>query len=508
MASNNNSNDSAVARRESIRQEVRSCIREELQGYNTQSLVNRTRTLIQGSASFAAQNLTSQVQASPTPIAPTVKLQIGKGKRPLPGHPLRFSKEKRLNKSELPIPKSVYLLEEPDIDEDDEYSLTDSMIILKGECDLYASADETAIRAELVKLFKSKLPFITNKDFDFVRRERNTISKPLVKADHIWDFKHVKHLCGTGRLYVRLNVAKSTLIDVEDNDDNEHDDDDDVQPSSIKPATPPHTNTSLTKPNDDDGSSPSGTVVVSQKVDILSGMFPTIPQDIVRNAVMTSANLNTAVNVLLQYDSINAIEVQSNTVTLSQTKPHQPKNKHETLPQILQRLRLNMQPRGTREKLKVEQDDMVTDVYSYYKSSDFDPTVAIFVSLKGQPAIDTGGVLRQVFSDVFYNIANNDGFKNVFSGNEYKVPVFSNELVVNGFFEILGKMIAHSLVQSGPGFPYLSPAIYWYLATGDLQIAIQKASCSDVDNRELADYISRVNVVFWLLIFTVQSTVL
>lgn len=143
----------STAKRESIRQEVRKCIREELQGYNSQSLVNRTRTLIQGSASVAAQNLASLPTTIPN-TAPTVTLQRGKAKRPLPGHPLRFSKEKRPSKSEVPIPKSIYLLEEPDIDEDDEYNLTDSMIILKGECDLYASADETAIRSELVKLFR------------------------------------------------------------------------------------------------------------------------------------------------------------------------------------------------------------------------------------------------------------------------------------------------------------------------------------------------------------------
>ncbi|KAK3755973.1 hypothetical protein QZH41_016831, partial [Actinostola sp. cb2023] len=152
-----------------------------------------------------------------------------------------------------------------------------------------------------------------------------------------------------------------------------------------------------------------------------------------------------------------------------------------------------MQPRGTREKLKVDQEDVVMDVYSFYKSPDFDPTIPIFVSLKGQPAIDTGGVLRQVFSDVFYGMANNEGIKNVFNGDKNnKVPVFSNELVVNGLFKVFGKMIAHSLIQSDPGFPYLSPTIYWYLATGDLQIAIQKASCSDVDDIELAEYIERI----------------
>ena len=70
-------------------------------------------------------------------------------------------------------------------------------------------------------------------------------------------------------------------------------------------------------------------------------------------------------------------------------------------PQTLKRLRSKTQPRGTREKIKVDRDDLVMDVDSFHKSPDFYPTIPIFVSLKGQPAIDTGGVLWQVFSDVF-----------------------------------------------------------------------------------------------------------
>ena len=64
----------------------------------------------------------------------------GKGKRPLPGHSYRLAKEKKLKKSDESIPKSVYLLDEPDSNEDEEYSMVDSMIILKGECDLYCNA--------------------------------------------------------------------------------------------------------------------------------------------------------------------------------------------------------------------------------------------------------------------------------------------------------------------------------------------------------------------------------
>ena len=99
--------------------------------------------------------------------------------------------------------------------------------------------------------------------------------------------------------------------------------------------------------------------------------------------------------------------------------------------------------------------------------------------VKGQPAVDTGGVLRQVFSEVFLVLANNEGIQHIFTEEAYrKVPVFGNELAVNGFFEVLGKMIAHSLVQGGPGFPYMSPAVYWYLTTGDLQASLSRASCT------------------------------
>ena len=42
-----------------------------------------------------------------------------------------------------------------------------------------------------------------------------------------------------------------------------------------------------------------------QRVDNLSMMFPRIPRDVIRNAVVTCASMNTAVNVLLQYGEID-----------------------------------------------------------------------------------------------------------------------------------------------------------------------------------------------------------
>ena len=39
-----------------------------------------------------------------------------------------------------------------------------------------------------------------------------------------------------------------------------------------------------------------------------------------------------------------------------------------TLNEMLQRLRPKKQPRGTREKVKVDQGDLVMDVYRFFKS--------------------------------------------------------------------------------------------------------------------------------------------
>lgn len=148
------------------------------------------------------------------------------------------------------------------------------------------------------------------------------------------------------------------------------------------------------------------------------------------------------------------------------------------------------------EKLKVDEDDVVSDVLHYYKNPSFDPKKGLRFCIKGKIAIDTGGVLRQIYSDVFNSLAESKGGLVLFKGDTTrKVPVFSNTHVLTGIFEIMGKLIAHSLIQGGPGFPYLAPIIYSYLSSGDLQTAILKASSMDVMGQQLYIYIDKVQYV-------------
>lgn len=66
-----------------------------------------------------------------------------------------------------------------------------NMIILKGQFDLSTESSEEDIRKGLVSIFKTKLPLVTHFDFNFVRRNRYTISMPVIREDHRWDIKHV-----------------------------------------------------------------------------------------------------------------------------------------------------------------------------------------------------------------------------------------------------------------------------------------------------------------------------
>lgn len=279
-------------------------------------------------------------------------------------------------------------------------------------------------------------------DFDFVKRDRHTISTPVVKEAHLWDFAHVKHLCGNGRLYVRLVTSRKDIEHTEHKDS--------TLTASSEDVVSPANSASVTtlEVDDDEEDLPefrANLLTTDEKVARIAAVFPGIPLNVIRGAVHAHGSIERAVNALLSYRSSER-EVEPAADSLSERNIADQKtegteiNDGESCTQVFERLRKKMLPRGMREKLKVDPDDQVMDVYSYYKSPDFDALAPISVYVKGQPAVDAGGVLRQVFGEVFALLCNNEGIKHIFTGEPYrKVPVFSNELVVNGFFEVLGK---------------------------------------------------------------------
>ena len=160
---------------------------------------------------------------------------------------------------------------------------------------------------------------------------------------------------------------------------------------------------------------------------------------------------------------------------------------------ILNKLKKSMKPYMHSEKLKVDKEDLVMDFFHFYKSPEFDPVIPVKIQMRGEPAVDTGGVLRQAFTDVFGEISSGNSCLRLFRGSNGRLtPIYSSEHVLTGVFEVLGKMIAHSLIQGGPGFPFLAPGIYWYVATGDLSEAVARSSFVDIGDAELSSFVERV----------------
>lgn len=80
----------------------------------------------------------------------------------------------------------------------------------------------------------------------------------------------------------------------------------------------------------------------------------------------------------------------------------------------------------------------------------------------------------------------------MFVGEKHQLrPHFSPGLLP--LFKLLGMMIAHSLTQNGPGFPYFAPYVYWYLATSSEEMALSYVSIDDlsVPVKEIINEVSK-----------------
>ena len=503
---------------EELTQIVRECVRNEIalqrSGSNT-SLLMRTRDLIASSARSASREVTNSITpdivpsfpatATPGPSSSLSSPQTGQTgkKRPAAAtsHPWRLKgKQKKQMKQEF-HPKAVYLLDKPDdLDENGfvpDYAVTDDMILLKGYFELGAGQSESEIRKSITEVLEQRFPFVRPDHFDFVKRERNKVTTPVVNKSLEWNYKHVKELCGQGKLYVRLNVLREvieacdepspTVTTVEDNEDlmtspfssdfsinslprksesaraNASADfglfDNGLSNTDNASASGASTSADSLRNNVSSVSSPSSQ---SDKA-TLRELVPSVSDEDLDNALLEFGGLNSAADALLEGDSL---QEDSNTAEC------------ESLVQIINILGRKLT--GKRKKLEVDEDYLIEDAVAYYKSIQFDPSCPLRITFRGQPAIDSGGVLRHFYSDLFEGLVQGKLLL-LFEGEEaHKVPSYQPQAVMTGMFEMVGKMIAHSLVQGGPGFPCLALLCFYYLVTGDVMCAFAYCDVWDI----------------------------
>ena len=239
----------------------------------------------------------------------------------------------------------------------------------------------------------------------------------------------------------------------------------------------PTTNCAVSNANNHQPGCSSGGSFIDEGIASLTTVFPDEEIQNVRQAMIRYEDVELAACALMGADQ-NSDEVEGN----------------YNVCDTLGKLRAGMKSFMSAERLKVDEEDVAIDLLQYYKSDKFDAKLPITVRFRSQPGVDSGGLLRQAFTSAFEEIAQNKvpGLR-LFTGPPNRLtPLYSSGNVLTQIFETLGKMIAHCLIQDGPGFPYLAPAIYWYIATGDLNEAVGRASPIDVVDEDLLVLLDKV----------------
>ena len=113
------------------------------------------------------------------------------------------------------------------------------------------------------------------------------------------------------------------------------------------------------------------------------------------------------------------------------------------------------------------------------------------VTLHNQPALDTGGVRRQVYTSVYSDFLSNE-YSQLFDGPlHHCCPLRTSESRSSGLFKVMGTMVAHSIAQDGIGFPHFSPVCYWYIVGGE-ERGIEFVS-EDGLGGDVAEFVSKVS---------------
>lgn len=125
---------------------------------------------------------------------------------------------------------------------------------------------------------------------------------------------------------------------------------------------------------------------------------------------------------------------------------------------------------------------LAEEAIAFYKSTKFSPHAELRISIQNQPPVDVGGVRKQFVSDVFSFFTKSTSMQ-LFEGPGNRLrPIFKQTSISSGLLKLVGKMVGHNIVLDGQGFPFFSPACYFYMA-GHTDRAVSVASLADAGER-------------------------
>ena len=114
--------------------------------------------------------------------------------------------------------------------------------------------------------------------------------------------------------------------------------------------------------------------------------------------------------------------------------------------------------------------------------------------------IDAGGLRTEFCSLLAKAMLSSQA--TLFEGHSDRcVPLYNLSAIQSNLFGLVGKMMSYIIVHFDVSIPCLSPCVYAYLATGDLEKAASLCTIDDIPDLEIKGLILEVNIVVQKIVF-------
>ena len=362
-----------------------------------------------------------------------------------------------------------------------QFSTREATFIISGLIEIQPNSSEEDIRSSISStITNSEAECIDTSnygpgDFEFVKRTGHTFRVPDCAPGFQFNADALKTLAGQGDVYVRLTKDVPKQMSERNHEATSGwSDDSDFETPVLPPSTPLKLKKAkvTSEKSDDDvvfvretpppqsPESPSNSPASKKPKCNETGNSEFAELKFEQLYQMFSNFSRETVDLILDltsYDSAKTVEI-----LLGGIKPHD----------VLEQLSLQMLKKDS-VTLSIDDQSAVGDAIAYYKKRDVDLTHPL--RIKYSAGLDAGGLSRQFYSDVMMHIKDK---MNAFEGPVVTslIPAYSSQVLASGILKILGRIIVHSLLQGGPGFPFLAPYVYKYITTESIDQAFEEVT--------------------------------
>ncbi|XP_068727937.1 uncharacterized protein, partial [Montipora capricornis] len=334
---------------------------------------------------------------------------------------------------------------------------------------------------------------------------RKQVCTPACKGGQKWDYPQVKAIAGQGKLYVRLLKPQATMGLEEPSTMNDHPSSIHVpeyEPQSLNEcivarmsapticSPQPSTSTACVSSSSINRGTLSnkGTELQSAAVNIL-----TCQQTFDEDEQKDIDNLRTK---FPDKDKSYLSEVRRNNITLNDTIDDILGMEALEVPcsfkDALVSHRLKYASEEEVNRINVDRESLWEDSIITFKSPKFDPRGTLRVKFSGEAGLDAGGLRMEYCSLLAKAIFSSEA--SLFEGSSDRyVPIYNASAIQSDIFGLVGKMMSYMIFHHDVPFRCISPAVYEYLVTGDLDKAARLSSVLDVPDWEIREVISKLN---------------